>query len=231
MQAQCRPATGRFSCKRFVSVLGLAILATLALAPAADASLLDPLLTSCHPNDIQCTVTTTVEGSISTVNEITEPVVRHVVEQVEETVSTVEKVVEETVIPVLPSQTPGAPDRSHGPGITDPGKGRDKESTIQGVRRRQDPITRRATVPNALSTKTVQDLQHSSSQSVAGASGRAIDRGRGFTAREIASKLAFPMLLTLLFGMFLMVQSRIDRREAKLVLAPIQTEEELLSFQ
>ena len=230
MQAPSRPAAGPFVTKRIVSVVGLAILATLALSPAANAqlSLLDPLLSSCHPNDIECTVKTAVEEGVSTVNETTEPVVK----RVEETVSTVENLVEETVTSVFPQQTPTAPGKGHEPKMNDgPQEGGGQESNVHGSRLGLDPATTRATIPSALSTKAVQDLQHSSAQSFASATVRPTDRGRGFTGREIASKLTFPVLLTLLLGMFLVVQNRIDRREAKLVLAPLQTEEELLSFQ
>lgn len=230
MQAPLRPAAGPSFAKRIASALGLAILATLALAPAAHAqpSLLDSLLSSCHPDDIECTVKTAVEESVSTVNETAEPVVR----RVEETVTTVENLVEETVTSLLPQQTPPAPAGNPGPGAdnapqTDPDQG----PNVQRVRRQLDPATTRAAIPNALSAKAVQDLRHSSAQSVAGTTVQPTDRDPGFNARELSSKLAFPALLTLLLGMFLIVQSRFDRKEAKLVLAPLQAEEELLNFQ
>lgn len=50
-------------------------------------------------------------------------------------------------------------------------------------------------------------------------------------AVEAARKLGFPMVLTLMVIAFLIVQGRIDRKDAKLALAPISSEEELLSFQ
>jgi hypothetical protein len=49
-------------------------------------------------------------------------------------------------------------------------------------------------------------------------------------ATEAAEKLAFPLGLALMVGAFLMVQGRIDRKDAKLVLAPIDSEQDLLSF-
>ena len=231
MQAPSRPAAGPSVTKRIVSAVGLAILATLALAPAANAqlSLLDPVSSSCHPNDIKCTVKTAVEESVSTVNETAEPVVR----RVEETVTKVENLVEETVTSVLPHQTPTTPGGGHEPKMNDGPQegGGGQESNLHGGPLGLDPATPRATIPNALSTKAARDLLHSSAQSFAGAAVGPTDRGRGFTGREIVSKVTFPALLTLLLGMFLVVQNRFDRREAKLVLAPLQTEEELLSFQ
>ncbi len=50
-------------------------------------------------------------------------------------------------------------------------------------------------------------------------------------AQEAAKKLAFPLGLALMVGAFLMVQGRIDRKDAKLALAPIDSEQDLLSFQ
>ena len=50
-------------------------------------------------------------------------------------------------------------------------------------------------------------------------------------ATEAAEKLAFPLGLALMVGAFLMLQGRIDRKDAKLVLAPIDSEQDLLSFQ
>ena len=50
-------------------------------------------------------------------------------------------------------------------------------------------------------------------------------------AKEAAEKLAFPLGLALMVGAFLMVQGRIDRKDAKLALAPIDSEQDLLSFQ
>ncbi|HJR46240.1 MAG TPA: hypothetical protein VJ927_11615 [Actinomycetota bacterium] len=50
-------------------------------------------------------------------------------------------------------------------------------------------------------------------------------------AEEAVEKLAFPLGLALMVGAFLMVQGRIDRKDAKLALAPIDSEQDLLSFQ
>ncbi len=53
----------------------------------------------------------------------------------------------------------------------------------------------------------------------------------GEAAREALEKAAFPLGLALMVGAFLMVQGRIDRKDAKLALAPIDSEQDLLSFQ
>lgn len=49
-------------------------------------------------------------------------------------------------------------------------------------------------------------------------------------AGEAAKKLAFPMALTMMVLGFLVVQGRIDGRDEKLALAPIDAEQDLLSF-
>lgn len=50
-------------------------------------------------------------------------------------------------------------------------------------------------------------------------------------AGDAVQKLAFPLGLALMVGAFLIVQGRIDRKDAKLALAPIDSEQDLLSFQ
>lgn len=49
-------------------------------------------------------------------------------------------------------------------------------------------------------------------------------------ASEAAKKLAFPLALTLMVLAYLVVQGRIDGRDEKLALAPIDAEQDLLSF-
>lgn len=52
----------------------------------------------------------------------------------------------------------------------------------------------------------------------------------GRIASEAAEQVAFPLALTLLVIGFLMVQNRIDRKDPKLALAPVDSEHDLLSF-
>lgn len=52
----------------------------------------------------------------------------------------------------------------------------------------------------------------------------------GRVAAEAAQQVAFPLLLTLMVMGFLMLQNKIDRRDPKLAMAPIDTEQDLLSF-
>ncbi|MEA2452206.1 MAG: hypothetical protein QOG04_916 [Actinomycetota bacterium] len=52
----------------------------------------------------------------------------------------------------------------------------------------------------------------------------------GDIATEAAQQAVFPALLTLMVIAFLMVQNRIDRRDPKLALAPVDSEHDLLSF-
>lgn len=52
----------------------------------------------------------------------------------------------------------------------------------------------------------------------------------GRVAAEAVQRAAFPLTLALLVGAFLMVQNRVDRRDPKLALAPVDSEQELLTF-
>jgi len=52
----------------------------------------------------------------------------------------------------------------------------------------------------------------------------------GRIAAEAVEQAAFPLLLLMLVGGFLMVQNRIDRKDPKLALAPVDSEHDLLSF-
>lgn len=49
-------------------------------------------------------------------------------------------------------------------------------------------------------------------------------------AREATKQLAFPLALTLIVAGFLAIQGRLDRRDPKLVLAPVDSEQDFLSF-
>lgn len=63
-----------------------------------------------------------------------------------------------------------------------------------------------------------------------------VETGEGFLSKlgriatEAAERMAFPLALTLLVVGFLVVQGRIDRKDPKLALAPVDAEHELLSF-
>ena len=52
----------------------------------------------------------------------------------------------------------------------------------------------------------------------------------GKVAAAAAEQVAFPLVLTLLVIAFLMVQNRIDNKDPKLALAPVDSEHDLLSF-
>lgn len=52
----------------------------------------------------------------------------------------------------------------------------------------------------------------------------------GRVAAEAVEQAAFPLALLMLVGGFLMIQNRIDRKDPKLALAPVDSEHDLLSF-
>ena len=57
-----------------------------------------------------------------------------------------------------------------------------------------------------------------------------LDRAAEF-AGEVAAKLAFPMALLVMVGAYLVLHGRIGRKDPKLALAPVDAEQELLTFQ
>ncbi len=52
----------------------------------------------------------------------------------------------------------------------------------------------------------------------------------GRVAAEAAEQMAFPVILLLMVGAFLVGQNRVDRRDPKLALAPVDLDADLLSF-
>lgn len=52
----------------------------------------------------------------------------------------------------------------------------------------------------------------------------------GRVAAEAAEQMAFPVMLLLMVGAFLLGQNRVDRRDPKLALAPVDLDADLLSF-
>ena len=48
---------------------------------------------------------------------------------------------------------------------------------------------------------------------------------------DVAQKIAFPLLLALIVGAFVVVQNRVDRKDPKLALAAIDADEDLLGFE
>ena len=63
-----------------------------------------------------------------------------------------------------------------------------------------------------------------------GEAGESIVSQIGRVAAELAQQVAFPLALVMLVGGFLMVQNRIDRKDPKLAVAPVDSERDLLSF-
>jgi hypothetical protein len=51
------------------------------------------------------------------------------------------------------------------------------------------------------------------------------------SAADVAERLAFPMLLALAVGAFVLLQNRVDRKDPKLALAALDADEELLGFE
>ena len=91
--------------------------------------------------------------------------------------------------------------------------------TFANANRSNDGGSSQARVP---SPRTVTAVTPSVEDSVISQIGR--------VAAEAIEKAAFPIALMLMVGAFLMVQNRIDRKDPKLALAPVDSEHDLLIF-
>ena len=216
---------------RLRALFALPLLALLVLGGRAEACpLTDP---QCAVDQADKTVEETVNDVPEVVEEVTDPV-EETVDQVEETVEDTGGDVQETVDETLDPETGGV-DQPSPP--TDPdnrrpgdkgddrkGRPRDEQRDIRsrgGAWRPDDRSSR----PPAGSNEPAPARLTASSQLEAPAG----DGGLGESAIEAIKDFAFPLILTILVGAFLAVQHRFDRRDPKLVLAPL--DHDYLSFE
>lgn len=76
----------------------------------------------------------------------------------------------------------------------------------------------------------IKDMQMTSAQVSATDSNESVISQIGKIVAEAAQQAVFPVLLVLMVLVFLTVQNRIDSRDPKLALAPVDSEHDLLSF-
>lgn len=93
-----------------------------------------------------------------------------------------------------------------------------------------DVLGRRTEQGSQARTSKVTLASDARSTSPTTAPGESIVQQIGRVAAEAAKQMAFPLLLTLLVIGFLTMQSRMDRKDPKLALAPVDSEHDLLSF-
>lgn len=168
----------------------------------------------------------TVDAGKGTVTEITEETGDALGNIGSETVGGTVKTVEETL------------------GSVDDATGKNKKHRSAGSAQRSgtttSPATDRVTV---LGNSLADALEADNRVMVAGrtgdgllvsaseaAPGESVISQLGRIATEAARQAAFPLALTLMVIAFLMVQNRLDRKDPKLALAPVDSEQDLLSF-
>ena len=198
-------------------------------APASACPLTNP---NCVIDKVEETADDAVHDVDETLDRVREEADR-TVDDVKETVDQVEETVAETVDPPPGPTAPPPPTEPPGPGPRDPSP-RDpkRDPKVKG-----DDANRSSDEGDgdgaALGPSPIDPpsnlLLPSALRIVAADDPAGPEESVGESALEAAKTFAFPLIMTLLVGIFVVVQHRVDRRDPKFVLAPV--EHELLSFE
>ncbi len=186
-------------------------------------------------NDTVHDLDETVDRTVEQVNDTTEEV-RETVDQVEETVDDTLNPPSEASDPPPPPTVPEDPgpedptpeDPPPGPKVKGQGieRGRERERDRDGREREADRDAAAGPAPaeppdnlppQTLTPAAAEEPNAHARQSV------------GESAIEAVKDFAFPLILSVLVGIYVLVQHRVDRRDPKFVLAPV--EHEFLSFE
>ena len=175
----------------------------------------------------------TIEKTQETVEETSGPVGNDVTETVGSVGGQVGNTAGDTVDSVtktLPTTTLGTnksrDDKPRSTSTSPQGKTRSGDSTVLGTSF-ADAMRGDSRVIAAGTSPALRDLELASSVTAASGS---IAEQLGLIAQAAAEQMAFPALLMAIVIGFLMVQNRIDRRDPKLAMAPVDSEHDLLSF-
>lgn len=214
--------------------MALGALAALTSAPSA--------AWACPVTDPACVVDETKETAEQTVDEVEKTLEGAVEEGVEtgnETVREVEETLEDTQEDLGETLNPGddpeppapptEPKDNDGPRKNDP-KDDVKDSEFERDLRNEtsDETDQGLAGPGPIDPPSTLPSGEVDT-AAARVSSTTLERERGDSPAEIAKRFAFPIVMTLLAGIFLVIQHRIDRRDPKFVLAPV--EHEYLSFE
>ena len=222
---------------RLRAFFALPLLALIVLGGRAEACpLTNP---NCVVKEVDKTAKDTVEDVQDAADDAQEDATEaadEVVDDVDQTIDDVQETVDDTLNPGGGPTTPPPPPPEEDPTDPPPGEVGPSGTRIQGAgeERRQRELDRRARSEGEGREEAVGPARIEPPAGTAAFLGPATDisreddRSLGESAIEAAKDFAFPLLLTLLVGAFLAVQHRVDRREPKLVLAPV--EHEFLSF-
>jgi hypothetical protein len=255
-KAHAAPAqpTGSARLRRLFVLSSLASLALLAVpSPSGACALTNPQCVVNNVKDTADQVEDTANDTVEDVQDHADDAVDQVngtVDDVKETadgaVGDVEKTVDETLNPGGGGgENPTFPNPPTEPGVDDPTKpdvkgeaetragkpernagGPVDRGSLAGGREPGDLVNRTPNEP-LLAPITLAGQVDEPAESLAGHP--ELNPGLGETAIEAVKDFAFPLLLTVLVGAFLLAQHMVDRKEPKLLFAPI--DQDLLSFE
>ena len=191
------------------------------------------------PNCLLQDVDKTVDKAVSQVGEIKDEVENtagKVVEDATGAVDSVKQTIEETAGPIVGPGTNPRPKSPIDPGTSPKGPGtqdsprNNRPAEVLG----KNLSGRKRAVPSGpaiASRPQVEPPAHAAP--VVSMRPQPLDadanQGLAESALEAVRAFAFPLILTILVGAFLVIQHRVDRREPKLVFAPVETD--LLIFE
>ncbi|MDQ4145356.1 MAG: hypothetical protein M3198_16765 [Actinomycetota bacterium] len=234
-----RPASGRgASTRRVLFVLAFsATLVGAGASPARTCPVTDP---KCALDKVQ-EIADDPQGEVEEVVEDPVGAVEESVDEVDRTVGEVEDTVQDTVTsneepdveepPTPPTEPePGPLPRDE---TTDP-KGKEEDARVKSALQRRGPHEEEDRREAALGPAPVDPPETPGTplRTASASVGKSELEDRpelGESVLEAAKDFAFPLALTLLVGIYVAVQHRIDRRDPKLVLAPV--DHEYLSFE
>ena len=200
--------------------------------------------TSCTLEKAQKTVDDTVDRVKDTVGDVTntvdetvdkvEDTAGNTVDQVKETAGNLTDTVDKTTDQVLnptdpttptkPTVNPDKPGPNRGPGDPKPGdrvRGRQQTRADRGDRRSSDGLLGGLRDPRLATSFSREPATAAIADTSVTAMPRRPLESFGRAALDAVKKFAFPLLMTLAVGAFLLVQSRIDKRDPKLAFAPV----------
>ena len=218
---------------------------------ASACGLTDP---NCVVDKVKETADNAVDDIEETVDQVDETVdhveetANDAVEDIKDTaggaVGGIKETVDETLNPGGGGGTPETPDAPGNPNVDKPNvkegtndrprtpnanNGRGPERGPQGSRDTNGRFGRRNSLLAPISLPVDLAAPASGFTESADITCPELSPGLGESAIEAAKDFAFPLLLTLIVGGFLLAQNRVDRKEAKLRYAPV--DQDLLSFE
>jgi hypothetical protein len=184
----------------------------------------DPITTVTNvANDAVGTATQVVNDPIHEVQKVADTAVTTVKDAASDPVGTVTKVLDHTV-------SSPATDTAHRPSARDAGPSAATAQTSRSGRPATSTGAHRAATAHKSSSHAPGIAPTHAKPAVSTVSSPTVGSRLGRAAVEAAKKLAFPLLLTVLVIAFLIAQSKVDSKDPKLALAPVDSHQDLLTF-